>query len=113
MPSFRKLSPAEVAALENPSISTRAEIAGEYDDYLASFVVGDYGRAELIDGERRAAIRRRLQAAACRRGLALRFRPGPGPLTFHIAVIIAARGAAYRRVHADRQRAALSRNASR
>jgi hypothetical protein len=30
-------------------------------------------------------VRQRLQAAARRRGLALRFRSGPGPLTFHVA----------------------------
>lgn len=87
MPSFRKLSPAEVAALESPSISPRAQILREYDAYLASFAVGDYGRAELFEGERRPAIRRRLQAAACRRGLALCFHSGPGPLTFHVAMI--------------------------
>ena len=85
MPSFRKLSPAEVAALDLRPASARVVIALAYDDYLAAFEVGDYGQAALIDGERRAVVRQRLQAAARRRGLALRFRSGPGPLTFHVA----------------------------
>jgi hypothetical protein len=84
MPSFRKLSPAEIAALDQPRIGARAEIARAYDESLADFAYGDYGRAELVDGERRTTVRRRLQAAARRRGLALRFRSGPGPLTFRV-----------------------------
>lgn len=84
MPLFRKLSPAEVATLDQPAIGTRAEIAREYDTYLADFVIGDYGRAEMAAGERRAVVRRRLHSAAQRRGLALRFGSGPGPLTFHV-----------------------------
>ena len=84
MPQFRKLSMAEIAALDQPAIGARAEIAREYDAYLASFAVGDYGRAELIDSERRALVRQRLQGVARRRGLALRFRSGPGPLTFRV-----------------------------
>jgi hypothetical protein len=84
MPSFRKLSPAEIAALDQPPVGARVEIARTYNVYLADFAVGDYGRAELVDGERRVVVRRRLQAAAHRRGLALRFRSGPGPLTFHV-----------------------------
>lgn len=87
MPSFRKLSPAEVAALDLRPASARAVIALAYDDYLAAFAVGDYGRAALLDGEHRAVVRRHLQAAARRRGLALRFRSGPGPLTFHVAAL--------------------------
>jgi len=85
MPAFRKVSPVEIAARDQPPIGARAEIAREYDTYLASFAAGDYGRAELFNGERRALVRQRLQAAARRRGLALRFRSGPGPLTFHVA----------------------------
>jgi hypothetical protein len=84
MPAFRKLSPAEVATLDQPAIGTRAAITRAYDAYLADFVIGDYGRAEMAAGERRAVVRRRLHAAAQRRGLALRFRSGPGPLTFHV-----------------------------
>jgi hypothetical protein len=85
MPSFRKLSAAETAVLAQPSIGARAELAREYDAYIADFAIGDYGRAELHEGERRAIVRRRLHAAADRRGLALRFRSGRGPLTFRVA----------------------------
>jgi hypothetical protein len=85
MPSFRRLSAAEIAALHQGSSGARAKIAQVYDAYLADFAVGDYGRAELTIGERRAIVRRRLHAAARRRGLALRFRPGPSAaLTFHV-----------------------------
>src|SRR5215213_6944911 len=81
MPRFRKLSPAEIP--ENvPILSARAQVTQEYDALLADFVIGEYGRAELLDGERRDMVRSRLHAAARRRGLALRFRPGPGPLIF-------------------------------
>jgi hypothetical protein len=37
MPSFRKLSAAETAVLEQPPIGARAELAREYDAYLAEF----------------------------------------------------------------------------
>jgi len=87
MPSLRKLSEAEIAALEQPRIGARAQVAREYDEYLADFALGEYGRAELIDGEQRNTVRRRLHAAARRRGLALRFRPGPGPLTFRVEAV--------------------------
>ena len=84
MPSVRKLNVAEIAALEHPSLSERAQRVREYDAYLTDFVVGDYGRVELVVGDRRTFVRGRLQAAARRRGLALRFRPGPGAaLIFH------------------------------
>jgi len=85
MPSFRRLSAAEIAALEQDSLGARAKIAQVYDAYLANFAIGDYGRAELAAGERRAVVRERLHAAARRRGLALRFRPGPSKgLIFHV-----------------------------
>src|SRR5438045_2717811 len=84
MPRFRKLSPAEIPAL-SPTPSTRAQVAQAYNALLADFAIGEYGRVELGDGELRALVRQRLQAAARRRGLALRFRSGPGPLTFHVA----------------------------
>src|SRR6266540_80671 len=79
MPSFRKLSGAEIAALEQPPLSERAQAVREYNTYVADFAAGDYGRVELAAGERRTVVRSRLQAAARRRGLALRFRPGPNP----------------------------------
>ena len=83
MPTFRKLDPVEVELKPLP-LSKRSQVAQEYNAYLDGFAAGDYGRAELFDGERRALVRQRLRAAARRRGLALRFRSGPGPLTFHV-----------------------------
>lgn len=78
MASFRKLNAAEIAALEQDSLGARAQVAQMYDPLLAGFTVGDYGRADLAAGERRAVVRRRLHAAARRRGVVLRFRLGPG-----------------------------------
>jgi hypothetical protein len=78
MPSVRRLSPAEIAVLEQRPLGARTQVAREYDAYVADFVAGDYGRGELAADERRTVVRGRLQAAARRRGLALRFRPGPG-----------------------------------
>jgi hypothetical protein len=86
MPSFRKLSVAEIAALEHHSFSDRARVAQEYNALLEGFAVGDHGRADLLDGERRLTVRQRLQAAARRRDLKLRFRSGPGPLIFRVDV---------------------------
>jgi hypothetical protein len=77
MPSLRKLSEAEIATLEQSAPGSRAHVAREYDEYLAGFAIGGYGHVELHD-ERRDVVRARLHAAARRRGLALRFRPGPG-----------------------------------
>lgn len=86
MPSFRKLSPAEIPAKVS-TLSARAQVAQAYDALLADFAIGDYGRVELVDGEQRNAVRSRLHAAARRRGLALRFRPGPGPLIFCVEAV--------------------------
>ena len=85
MPTFRKLDSVEVELKPLP-LSKRSQVAQEYDVYLDGFAAGDYGLAALIAGERRALVRQRLQAAARRRGLALRFRSGPGPLTFHVTL---------------------------
>ena len=81
MPTFRKVDPIEIEP-KLPPLSKRSQVTREYATYLDGFAAGDYGRAALFDGERRALVRQRLQAAARRRGLALRFRSGPGPLTF-------------------------------
>jgi hypothetical protein len=88
MPSFRKLSATEAAVLEHDAPSSREQIAQAYDAKLVAFAVGDYGRVELHDGEQRAVVRERLQAAARRRGWMLRFRPGRGPLTFGVEAAV-------------------------
>jgi hypothetical protein len=72
-----------MAELEQRPLSARAQIAREYDTYVAEFVAGEYGRAELAAHERRGSARS-LQAAAKRRGLALRFHSDPDLLTFHV-----------------------------
>jgi hypothetical protein len=85
MPRVRKLSAAEIAALEQLTPDQRAQVAEKYDGYLAGFTIGDYGHVELHEGERRGVVRTRLRAAAKRRNLALRFRPGPGAaMIFHV-----------------------------
>lgn len=84
MPRFRKLSEADIAA-PRPTAAPRAALAHAYDAHLAGFAPGDYGRVEVFEDERRAVVRRQLQAAAGRRGFVLRFRSGPGPLTFRVA----------------------------
>jgi hypothetical protein len=87
MPYVRKLSAAEIATAEQRPLSERARIAREYDVYLSDFAPGDRGRVELAVGEVRLRVRSWLQAAARRRGLALHFRPGPGPaLIFRVEV---------------------------
>ena len=56
MPRFRKLTEAEVTALESDAAGPRTVTARAYDEHLAGFVVGDYGRVELLDGERRSVV---------------------------------------------------------
>jgi hypothetical protein len=87
MPTVRKIAPIAVEPKPLP-LSKRSQVAQEYNAYLDGFAAGDYGRAALFNGERRALVRQRLQAAARRRGLTLRFRSGPGPLTFHVTVAV-------------------------
>jgi hypothetical protein len=77
MPSFRKLSAAETAALERSPLAERAAQMLAYDALLADFAPGDYGQVELGDEDSRMAVLRRLHAAADRRGWRLAFNPGP------------------------------------
>jgi hypothetical protein len=87
MPRVRKLDPAEIVTAEQRPLSERVRVAQEHDAYLSGFAPGDHGRAELAASEARLRVRNRLQAAARRRGLALRFRPGPHKaLIFHVKV---------------------------
>jgi hypothetical protein len=86
VPSFRKVDPAEIQVSAPRPFSERTRIALEYDALLEGFAVGDHGRADLGGGERRVSVRQRLQAAARRRNLVLRFRPGRGTLIFRVDV---------------------------
>jgi hypothetical protein len=55
MPSFRKLSSAEVDALDHHPVGIRAEIAQTYDAYLVDFVVGNHGRSGWLKTPEQAA----------------------------------------------------------
>jgi hypothetical protein len=93
MPRIRKLSAAESAALSQPRLGRRAQLAQTYDSYMSDFAVGEYGHLELAPGEQRAAERRRLQTAARRCGMALRFRPGQSGANLSRHSAVAARPA--------------------
>jgi hypothetical protein len=80
MPQTRKLTPAEIAILAYTDPDARAQVAAQYDALLAPFAVGDYGSAEPESGETVLAVRRRLSAAAERRGWMLAFLPTEGEL---------------------------------
>jgi hypothetical protein len=85
MARIRKAAHEDTGTAVERSLSRRARIAQEYDALLADFAVGDYGKVDLSDGEQRLTVRSRLQAAARRRRLSLRFRPGPSTaLIFHV-----------------------------
>jgi len=78
VPQMRKLTSAEITSLYYSDPGVRAELVAHYDALLAPFDVGDYGLAEPEMGETRLAVRRRLQAAAGRRGWMLAFVPTEG-----------------------------------
>jgi hypothetical protein len=56
-PDTQLIDGAEITALEQTAPGLRAQIAREYDAYLADFAIGDYGRAEVGDDERRNVAR--------------------------------------------------------
>jgi hypothetical protein len=73
MPQVRKLPPEEVWSYENKGKGQRKLTEEEYDRYLSDYEVGDYGEAELGEGENRLTVRNRFKAAAGRRGVSLYF----------------------------------------
>jgi hypothetical protein len=82
MPRFRKLTAAEVTVGELRSPGSRAAVAQAYDELLADFVAGDYGRVELHDGVRLGgapALAGGSQAARSRAALSIR--PWPADLS--------------------------------
>jgi hypothetical protein len=84
MPRTRKLTAAEIATLEYSNPAARAQ---QYDALLAPFAAGDYGLAEPEPHETRLRVRRRLGAAAERRGWLLAFVPVEGEsLVFRVQV---------------------------
>jgi hypothetical protein len=78
MPTVRKLSQEEVRTIENRGKGLRKLIEEEYDSFLGDYTLGDYGEAELSDGEKRLTVRNRLKAAARRRGLSVDFKRTQG-----------------------------------
>src|SRR5689334_7738428 len=80
MPSFRKLDPAEIKAVENKGIGLRKQTEKLYDSILADYEVGDYGEAVLDEGENRLTVRNRMKAAASRRGIGINFRRTTGDI---------------------------------
>jgi hypothetical protein len=51
----------------------RRLVEEQYDAFLAGYEAGDYGKAELDEGENRLTVRNRFKAAAARRGVNLTF----------------------------------------
>src|SRR5207253_6338461 len=85
MPTFRKLSPAEVHTLEYTGTSQRKQVEAEYDAILRPFAPGDYAQVELEGDEKRLTVRNRLTAAATRSGVTLHFlRTAPPTLRFRV-----------------------------
>jgi hypothetical protein len=84
MPEFRKLSQEEVERLKKQkrttSISARAELAREYDAYVADLQPGEYAEVTLDEGDTKLTVRKRLTAAANRRGLVLEYTRTQGPV---------------------------------
>jgi hypothetical protein len=105
MPHFRKLSDAETAASQ-PTLSVRAQVAQAYDALLADVAISAYGRAELVDGERRTVVRSRLHAAAL-------VTPAAMPPAFMVEAASMPDRAAAPRVTAPRRRREERRSAGR
>jgi hypothetical protein len=80
MPQVRKLALEEVQAIENKGKGLRKLTEEQYDQFLADYEVGDYGEAELDDGEKRLTVRNRLKAAAGRRQVGLDFKRTQGSI---------------------------------
>jgi predicted RNA-binding Zn ribbon-like protein len=80
MPQVRKLAPEEVQTIENKGKGLRKLTEEQYDAFLRDYEVGDYGEAQLDEGEKRLTVRNRLKAAAGRRNVAIEFRRTTGDL---------------------------------
>ena len=78
MPTVRKLAPEEVQAIHTKGKGPRKLTEEQYDGFLSEFESGDYGEAELGEGEKRLTVRNRFKAAAKRRGVAIDFKRAQG-----------------------------------
>ena len=86
MPTIRKLQEDEVQKRGKKGESARAQVAREYDGYMAEFTPDDYGEAIVDESESKLTVRNRLKAAAQRRGWRLDFLRTPGPvIRFRVA----------------------------
>jgi hypothetical protein len=72
MPTLTKID--ERAFYGRGAPSQRAQIKAQYDQLLAPYAVGELTEVTLDEGEKRTQVKNRLQSAAIRRGLKLRFR---------------------------------------
>jgi hypothetical protein len=91
MPRMRKLDAQEVKRLENRGKGQRRLVEEQYDAFLADYAPGDYGEAELEEGEKGLTVRNRFKAAAARPGIALTFQRTTGnTLRFKVAPMVAA-----------------------
>ena len=80
MPSIRKLSPDEIDERKHGKLSQRALVSREYDAMLGQFDIGDWGEVVVDPSEKRLTIRNRLQGAAERKNVKLRFFRTQGPV---------------------------------
>jgi hypothetical protein len=80
VPSIRKLSPDEVHERKHGKMSQRALVSREYDTMLGQFDIGDWGELVVDPSEKRLTIRNRLQAAAERKNVKIRFFRTQGPV---------------------------------
>lgn len=89
MPSVRKMTPDEVAALAQREKEQRHAVEALYDDLLRDCIVGDTVELELDPDERRPTVIARLKAAAIRHtpALTLEFQSSTEPhiLTFVVS----------------------------
>lgn len=72
MPKFRAFTPEEVTQMQ--SRRGRTVDLSEYLDNLRNLSSGQMGEAILIDGEKKATVKRRLTAAAKQLGKSLKYR---------------------------------------
>lgn len=88
MPTVRKMTPEEVAAIEEHRENHRREIIALYDELLRDCQINDAVEIELEPDERRPTVIARLKAAAARRqpALVLEFRDSDDPLVISFVV---------------------------
>lgn len=74
MPSYRKLTQEDLAAMTMPPSGERARIREEYRGYLSDLALGEGGELTLDEGEKKVTIKNRLKRAAKDLGVGIEFR---------------------------------------